>query len=209
MKKTFFVIVLVVVLVISGITFINYQKESKTWKLKVTNDLINIRENHSPYEYKLGEVKFGEKYKILDIFLEDDKYVWYKIKTDKKQTGWIASERSNPYVLESNNPKYKDIKKYKLEYQKPVVSFFEEVYETKSLKSINYDHLTIVDDSSYKITHKVYIEEAAEEEERDQYWIQYIVRDIFDNETKKIQRIEFEVIPNKKDVLNFKTYKNK
>ena len=207
MKKKFFIISLLLILFLGGYGYFKYNKEQNEWKIKITNDMINVREKPSPYEYKLGEVKFGEKYKVLDMFLEDSKYVWYKIKIKSKHIGWVASERSAPYVKEYNNPNYKDIKKEKLEYQKPKISFYEAVYEAESLKTINYDHLTIEDDSNYKITHKVYLEEAIDEEDVDQYWIEYTVVDTFNNEAKKIQKIVFIIKPNKNEVLDFDAYK--
>ncbi len=209
MKKTFFVLSISLLLLFGGIGYYKYNKDSKEWKIKITNDMINVREKPSPYEYKLGEVKFGEKYKVLDMFLEDNKYVWYKIKIKSKHIGWVASERKAPYVAEYNNPKYKDVKKYKLEYETPVINFFSETYKTESLKTIDYEHLTIVDDSPYTIKHKVYAEELYNDDNELQFWIQYIVKDKFDNESKKMQKIIFDIEPSKNEVLDFNEYKNK
>lgn len=205
MKKTFFLIALIALLGIGGYVYTSVQKDKKAWKIEIiNNEPVNVRENHSPHEYKLTEVYFGEKYQVLDIYLDDLKFVWYKIKLKDKRIGWISSSRGNPYVREYNNPDERFRGVIDIDYKKPEIWFDEDEYYTDSLKTISYDHLRIVEDSDYEINHYIYYEEFPKDRSTPQYWIKYIVTDEFKNVSSKIQRIIFETEPNRNDVLDFK-----
>ena len=155
--KKLFVLILLLGLAFGGYTAYNkIIDNNNSWRLEVTNDFINLRSKPTQYESKIAEVKKGQKFKILDINLEDKKFVWYKIKL-KNKTGWIASERKNPYVNEYNNPKYDtDIK---VEYLAPVIRFKEDTYHTESIDKITFDHLIIEEESDYEIDYIIYKEE--------------------------------------------------
>lgn len=192
--KAFKFIILIVI--IAGIGFGGYKiyekiNEDKTaWKIEITNKYINVRSKHDQYEALVGKVTKGEKFKVLDIYLEDRNYVWYKIETGDK-LGWVASSRSKPYVKEVNNPNAKNTD-YKIDYANPVVKYYEEKYYAKNIDSITYDHLEITDDSKWTIKSEIYIEECFDYQ---QYWITYEVTDEFNNKTEKIQCIVFEEEP--------------
>ena len=203
---------IILILILGALAFVgfkgysDYKTYSKAWKVEITNPTINVRSGASATDTLLGVVKQGKKYVVLDINLEDDKYVWYKIEYQRAEYGWISSLRSSPYVKEINNP---DIGTgvNKTDYKAPVVRFYDEVYYTINLKSINYNHLSITDDSMYEITHKVYFEETPVDRATHQYWIEYIVTDEFGNSTSKVQRIEFQNEPNPSEVLDFSDLK--
>ena len=177
------------------------------WKVIIAIDEVNVRKEHSLYEAKLATVYKDEKFKVLEIYLDDPRYVWYKIEYSKGATGWIASGRNNPYVEEINNPNYQTDnnvdENYQMDYKKPVVKFDNNVYMVYDINSISYKHLTIEDASSYTIEHQIYYEEHPKDTNIPQYWIQYIVTDAFGNVTKKVQQIIFDVEPDQSEVLLF------
>lgn len=207
LKKIFWLIIIFSFL--GGGAFLGFKiyQDMHAWKVEIAIEFINIREEHNLYSNKLGTVYEGEKYKVLEIYLDDQRYVWYKIKATNDIVGWISSGRNNPYVKELNNPNvdeatYSD-ETYELDYKKPVVKFKDNVYVVYDINSINYDHLTIEEDSEYKIEHKVYYEEHPKDTDIPQYWIQYIVTDAAGNQTKKVQKIEFDIEPKPEEVLDF------
>lgn len=211
MKKVLLYIIICLIVIASPIVYftIKSEKEEKdfnnSWLIEVTSDYLNIRKTPDLYEYQpLGEIKKGEKYKVLEIKLDNEKYVWYKINWNDREV-WIASNRNEPTVKEYNNPNYDfDEEKednYKIDYVKPEIKYKETTYKTESIDTITYDHLEIIEDSEYKITSKVYIEDCTGWH---QYWIVYTVTDSFGNKNSKTQHIVFEKEPNKKQVSNLK-----
>ncbi|MDE6284138.1 MAG: SH3 domain-containing protein, partial [Bacilli bacterium] len=184
--------------------FFIYKKideDKKAWKIEIINETINVREEHGLYEYKVGEVKEGEVYKVLDFYADDPRYVWYKIELRNGMIGWVSSGRKNAYVKEINNPN--DIADYEIDYAKPIIRYFDEDYIVYDLNSINYNHLEIEEASEYTITHKVYYEEHPTDRKEPQYWIKYIVTDSYGNTESKIQRIIFTIEPDRSEVLDF------
>ncbi len=208
LRKIVGFIILALVLASAGYIVYRIIDEKRAWKVEITEEEINVRSKHNLYEAKLTTVKKGETYRVLEIYLKDRRYVWYKIKLAKDKTGWIASGRNNPYVKEINNPNVEDAntgEAYELDYKAPVVKFDEDVYHVYDIKSISYDHITIEDASKYKIEHKVYYEPFPEDSDIPQYWIQYIVTDEAGNQTRKVQKIEFDIEPSSNQVLDFET----
>ena len=208
LKKIFWLIIILAIIG-AGVYFgYSIYQDKKAWKVEITTEYINVRDDHNVSKSeKIGKVYNGEKYKVLEIYLDDSKYVWYKIKVNKDLTGWISSGRSFPYVNEINNPNVKDEEveeNYEIDYQSPVVKFEDNVYLVYDINSINYDHLKIEEKNKYTIEHKVYYEEKPEDSDIPQYWIQYIVKDEAGNTTKKVQKIEFDVDPDPSEVLDFK-----
>lgn len=207
LKKLFWTIIIVAIIGAGGILTYSLIKDHYAWKVEIAIEEINVRSKHDLYEAKVGTVYEGEKYNVLEIYLKDKRYVWYKIKYDKGKEGWIASGRNNPYVKEINNPNAKDNyetgESYQLDYKKPVVKFTDNIYSVYDIKSINYDHLTIEEDSEYKIEHKIYYEAESVDTHLPQYWIQYIVTDAAGNVTKKVQQIKFDIEPDPNSVLKF------
>ncbi len=186
-------------------------KDDDAWKIEIVIDKVNIRSDHTNLEAKIGEAKKGVVYKVLEIYLEDDKFVWYKVSLGKDSEGWIASSRKEPYVKEINNPKSLDSdeasEEYFIEYNPPVVKYYEDVYEVDNIENITYDHLEITDESEYTVSHEVYYEEKPKDSNIPQYWIQYVVTDKFGNTTKKVQKIEFQTKPKSSQVKDFKKLK--
>lgn len=206
-KKLFWLIVIFILIGLG--TFIGYKiiENKNAWKIEITIDEVNVRKEHSLYEAKVATVYKGEKYKVLEIYLDDPRYVWYKILYARNSYGWVASGRNNPYVKEINNPNKEDNSEtnepYEMDYKKPVVKFDNNIYTVYDINSISYKHLTIEEDSTYTIEHKVYYEEHPKDTNIPQYWIQYIVTDAFGNVTKKVQQIKFDIEPDRSEVLLF------
>lgn len=206
--KKIIIFVLLVLLILTGLVVNKIITNNKAWRLEVTNNFINVRSKPNQYAMKLGQVKKGKKYTILEMDYDDPNYVWYKIDYEKKQDCWIASSRLEPYVKEYNNPKNKSEDNTISDYQKPIIKYRELEYTTKNINTINYDHLEIIENTEYKITHTVYYEEK-EPIEDSQYWINYEVIDAFDNKSKKLQKIVFEENPSPEEVKPFSEYLEK
>lgn len=196
--KKFFVLVMIALLIFLGIKAIRkINKKDGKWQVKILEPFINVRTDHNTDSYPIAKAIQDDKYYVLDIYLEDNKYVWYKINY-KGDAYWIASSRENPYVQEYNNPNYEDSSN--IDYKNPEITNFEEEYEIKDLESIEYDHLGIKDDNDYTVTHEVFYEEASEETGRPQFWIRYTIVDSYGNKTIKTQKIKFHIVPNKEEV---------
>ena len=205
MRKTLLVtipIVLAIIIIVAFITQIVVDN-ANAWKVEITNDYVNVRKDHSVYETQIDKVYKGDTYKVIEIYLDDPNYVWYKIELDGGSEGWIASGRNEPYVKEINNPNASSEEDYFVDYKKPILRFFEDTYKTESVDTITLDHLEIIEDSEYEVTYEVYKEEEPIDVPGPQYWIQYTVVDAFDNKTVKVQRIEFEITPPDDRVLDF------
>ncbi|MBQ9833938.1 MAG: SH3 domain-containing protein [Bacilli bacterium] len=199
MKK---VIILILILALGFGGFKIYQKildNKNAWKVNILEDFINIREEHTAYSNKLGEAKKGEKYKVKEIYLEDKKYVWYKIELKDGKAGWISSSRKYPYVEEINNPNKETDAEYITDYASPIIKYSEDKYYTRNIDTITYDHLNIIEDSEYEVTSKIYKESCPSYH---QYWIIYSVVDKYDNKASKTQAIVFEEEPSDDRVLN-------
>lgn len=205
MRKTLLItipIVLAIIIIVAFITQIVVDN-ANAWKVEITNDYVNVRKDHSVYETQIDKVYKGDTYKVIEIYLDDPNYVWYKIELDGGSEGWIASGRNEPYVKEINNPNASSEDDYFVDYKKPILRFFEDTYKTESIDTIALDHLEIIEDSEYEVTYEVYKEEEPIDVPGPQYWIQYTVVDAFDNKTVKVQRIEFEITPPDDRVLDF------
>ena len=193
---------IVLILVIAFLAFKGVKKfiEYKTaWKIKITEESVNIREQVTVYSNKLGVANRNDVFIVKEKVLEN-KYVWYKIelKDDKDHKyGWISSERKYPYVVEVNEKKSKTKNDIVTDNAKPVIKYKEDFYYTKDINTINYDHLIITDDSEYKVTSEVYKETCPGYH---QYWIVYTATDKYNNKATKTQAIIFEEEPSDDDV---------
>ena len=96
-----FLLVLIAICIIFIVLYSNRPKQTnernvKENQLVVTNDFINIRNESSISSEKLGEVKYGEIYTVLEQVENNTKYSrrykWYKIKTNTGIVGWICGE---------------------------------------------------------------------------------------------------------------------
>ena len=200
--KKFLKIVIIALLLFGAYKGIRAFIEYKiAWKIVITEESVNIREQATVYSNKLGEAKRNDVFVVKEKVLEN-KYVWYKIvlKNDKEHKyGWISSERKYPYVKEYNAKKASSKEEVVSDNAKPVIKYKEDIYYTKDINTINYDHLTVTDDSEYKITSEVYKETCPGYH---QYWIVYTATDKYDNKATKTQAIIFEQEPSDDDVKN-------
>lgn len=76
-------------------------------QIKIIVNKINIRSEPTVSSSDIGDVYNGEIYDILGI-TEDDKYIWYKIKTSLGLIGYVASEKGKEWIeviLKNNHPK--------------------------------------------------------------------------------------------------------
>jgi uncharacterized protein YgiM (DUF1202 family) len=182
------------------------------WHVEILNEYLNIRVKPSQLEAKLEkQAKKGEVYKVVDVNLDDKDYFWYKIVLSNKTTGWVANPRkltADKYLKDVNNPK---------DISEPKIAFKTSNYETTNIDSITYDHLITWDDKpGSKVSHVIYHEQAicSESDEacesKDQYWIQYTIKDKEGKTSTAMQLIKFEEKPDESRVLDFyEDYLNK
>lgn len=212
-KKKSNSIVLVIFLAVLGYigykTYVDFKDYNEAWKVEITATSVNVRKGASIHDTKIAELGRGKKYKVLEVYLEDKNYVWYNIEYKKGQNGWIASDRNNPFVREINNPENDEEGPVIIDYKAPIIKYYEDTYSTLNIRTIKYDHLTIIEDSEYVIKHNIYFEEFPTDRDGHQYWIEYIVTDVFGNSASTVQRIEFQNEPGSSEVLDFKVLKEK
>lgn len=217
MKKIlpiFFILALLIVAAFGIFIYKNEQEKNKIkWKVEITKEYINVRDEPNTSSTVIGKAPQGNIYPVLSVNLDHPSYVWYEIEFRKGQSGWIASERNFPYVKEYNNPNFKADSDnstvedtYEIDYINPIVKYYDAIYHTHDIDSITYDHLEIEEESKYEITNKIYVEECKTYRN---FWIQYIVTDSFGNTTKKVQKIVFEVEPNTKGMASLGEIRSK
>lgn len=87
------------------ISIINDNKKQKEfdnlevmYKIKIENEYINVRKNPTTGSDKIYEVLQNEKYEVIDVFTDSKYYNWYKIKFGLRRTGWVASDKEEPWV---------------------------------------------------------------------------------------------------------------
>jgi len=66
-------------------------------QIKILVDVINIREQASVNSNDIGNVYLNEIYDVLEI-VEDDIYIWYKIKTNTEIIGYVASKKEENWI---------------------------------------------------------------------------------------------------------------
>ncbi len=205
--------IIVIIILLGAFGFIGYKtckyiaEEKKSFKVEITSDEINIRDDKTIWTRKLGTVKKGEKYKVLEVYLDDPTYVWYKISLGKDSSGWISSKRKSPNVTEINNPNASDYSGGVVDYARPIIKFYTNDYYVHDINSINSNHLEIIEISDYTINYEVYYEEHPTDRDVPQYWIKWIVEDANGYKSSKMQRIIFEVEPDASQVKLFSELK--
>lgn len=209
-SRIFLVILFLLVLAGGGYYLYNKKKEEervaeikKGWYIEVVNDFINVREDASSLSLKLGKVKKGQVFKVLDLKdkKKDKECYWYHIEYKGDQTGYVCNpkdEKKTKYLNDYNDPN---------DLYTPKISYKEEVYKVKSIDKITYDHLTLWDDhDDYKVTHKVYHEKEKCDSKSDgieKYWIRYTITDATGKNASTTQRIEFTEKPEESKVADF------
>lgn len=179
-------IIYISILIMVGVIFIiiSLNKDTSKWEAHITLYEINVRQAPTTDSKKVGGVFKGQVYKTVEM-TEDDTYFWYKIKY-KGDYGWIASDKSDPYLKDINNPN---------DIEAPIIKYFEDEYTVDYIEDIDYSHLEITDNNNYyTITHNISVEDY----NNDIYWITYIAKDYSGNVTKKTQRL----IVNKQKALD-------
>lgn len=202
MKKL--IIILAIILSIAG-GFVGYKvvsnnienkkiaKIKEGWHVEVITDYITVRKEANRNSAKLGEVKKGSVYEVLDMESNNNNF-WYKVEYDKDEYGWIANPLNSEYLKDVNNPN---------DIMAPTIRFYDAIYYCDSIDDINYDHIDVTDDrEGVTVTHKVF-HEVNESEGIDQYWIQYFATDAVGKTSEKVQKIEFNNRPSESEVYPF------
>ncbi len=213
-KKIPWFLIIIGIVLLGGLGYFGYKKwqDSKAFKIQIIIDEINVRLEPTLYSNQIGTVKKDQVYKVLDINLEDKRYVWYQIKMENGDYGWVATGRNNRYVKEINNPDGNGDDDFEADYANPKIIFYENEITFDDMDSINYDHVTVTDDSDceliakkkYKkakeenpdtkycqISHEIYYEAEPKDSIIPQYWIRYTVVDESGKSASKVQKILF------------------
>lgn len=215
MKKTnILFIVLPIVLILSGcitattISNINLKdkegfiigtsnkKDDNQLQIKVIIDKINIRKDSSVTSDKIGVVKSNSIFNVID-YKSDQKYIWFKIKTNNNIVGYVASEIENPYVetnkeidaiapiITIKNPKISI--GYRTELENAVFENIEYYDNADSNLKVEYnvDYDTSIDKIQYQVNIKVtdesqnvangnfVVEITGEKQMEDKQWLTY------------------------------------
>ncbi len=208
--KNLFKIVMALILLFGAYLIIDAIMFEFAWKVEVINPSANVREEPNIHSQNIYTVARGGQFEVIDIYLDDPIYVWYHVKINNSKIGWIANPRGeNPTLKEINNPKQEEYGLEEIDYDPPVLRFFNETYEVLNIDSIDYKHLDITDDSDFEVSHNVYIEENSKEVDYTQYFIEYIATDIYDNTIIKVQEIIFTEPPLESQVKDISELKNR
>lgn len=169
----------------------------KGWYVEVLEKAVKIRKEADRNTAELAEAKKGEVFAVFDIENNGGNF-WYYIEYEKGKKGWIANPKNSGYLNDVNNPN---------DIMNPTIKFFDKVYYTESIDTINYDHLEVKDDrDGVVVTHKVF-HEIDESQGKDQYWIQYTATDAVGKSVSKVQKIEFNQRPDESKVYKFSELK--
>ena len=209
--KKFLIIILIILFLAGGTVGFFFVKKivhdkkvakiKEGWYIEVTADEVKIRKEPSIEKAILEYAHKGDVYEVID-YENVSGNRWYKIKYEKGKYGWIANPQAkNPKnqskyetLIDGNNPN---------DISSPTLKFFDSVYYVNSIEEITYDHLEVSDDKEgVVVTHKVY-HEVKPEENKDQYWIQYVATDAVGKTTKKLQKIVFNDRPDESKVEDF------
>ncbi len=77
-------------------------------QIKIIADIINIREKYTVNSNNIGNVYKGEIYTVLDE-INDNKYTWYKINTNRNSIGFVASLKNGRWIEVLDNDRHIDI----------------------------------------------------------------------------------------------------
>lgn len=73
------------------------KKNADELQIKIIIDKVNIRKKATVNSDKIGVVKKGAIFTVLE-YKKDNKFIWYRVETKNKIKGYIASDIENPYV---------------------------------------------------------------------------------------------------------------
>ncbi len=214
-RKSRFFILFLLLLIIGGAGYYYYSKKKEEkriadiksgWYIEVTTSYINIRDEATVDSVKIGKIKKGQVYKVLDLVnkKKQKECYWYHIELKDGSTGYVCNPKGDKargqYLNDYNDPN---------DLYTPTISFKDDTYKVESIDKITYDHLNIWDDQKdYKVTHKVYHENEKCDEKSDgieKYWIRYTVTDGDGKTANATQKIEFTEKPEESKVANFCT----
>ena len=68
------------------------------YTIKIENEYINVRKEATTKSDKIDEVLQNEEYQVVEEYLENEYYDWYKIKIGTRRTGWVASDKEEAWV---------------------------------------------------------------------------------------------------------------
>lgn len=103
MKKKMIILLVIYILGILTPITINKIIEKKIdseviYTVTIKQKFINVRPEVDLGSEILTQVLEGETYEVIEYY-EGNKYNWYKIRYDKRLTGWIASGKEESWVI--------------------------------------------------------------------------------------------------------------
>lgn len=173
--------------------FIKRENIKKGWHVEIITDFINIREAADQKSEKIGKVIENNVYKVLDIYLENNEYYFYKIEISDTKVGWIANDKkTRSYLKDINNPN---------DIATPTIRVPSKTYNVESIEDIDYNHLNVWDDKeNYVVNHEIYYEFLSTQKK---YWIIYTITDGVGKTNSAIQEIVFSIEPDDDKTKNF------
>lgn len=108
-RKIILIIVSYIVAFMLGILFMPLRNSLKSKTLKerviytitIDKQYINLRKDIDLSNDPIMKVYKGEKYQVVEYY-EGNSYNWYKIIYEDYKTGWIASDKTEPWVILEN-----------------------------------------------------------------------------------------------------------
>ena len=185
--------ILVLCVGIGALVLHNALNPKKVWTVEILNEKINMRQDAGIGYPLVGKVVKGDVLKVTHALYTDSSFNWYRVEINRYKAGWIATPKNGTWLLDMNNPEG--------DIYSPRIKYYEEEHHFYSEQDVNYDHLSIKDESSFTVTHQIYKEEKTEDTE-EAYWITYTATDANGQSKTSTQRTTFAIPPTNWKILN-------
>lgn len=103
MKKLIYVLVLGIAVGIFAMEIVYTARVKKVesydvlYKVKINTEFINVRTQPTTQAEKIYEVVRSEVYEVIEEY--EDSYHWYKIIYSDRKVGWVASDKTEKWVI--------------------------------------------------------------------------------------------------------------
>ena len=73
-------------------------QERVIYTITIDEEYINLRKNIDLNSEPIRQVYKGEQYKVVE-YREGNLFDWYRVIYDDTNTGWVASDKDDPWVI--------------------------------------------------------------------------------------------------------------
>lgn len=106
MKKILLIILSYIVVFGSGMLALKLMQDNREktlqdsviYNIVIDAEYINLRKEINLYDEPIKKVYKGEKFKVVEYY-EGNSYNWYKVIYEKNKTGWLASGKTQSWVI--------------------------------------------------------------------------------------------------------------